>query len=183
MEVIYQVNRTNYLIMVINEYYIVSANYTMDCISNILDFEINNNTLLCPICNNNFKITIDPELGEIICNIYGIVLSEEKKFPLHPRRIYQEMIATNHANTTINTDLQHYDRNSIFFNIEYRTIIGRSNVGAAGKKISDSIQNKIDRLRIWDNRTRCINSKDRNLKYTFEELNNKSINWVYPVLQ
>jgi len=110
--------------MVIKEYYIVSANYTMDCINNIVDFEINNNTSLCPeinnntslcpICNNNFKITTDPELGEIICDICGIVLSEEKKFPLHPR-IYQEMIATNHANTTINTDLQHYDRNSIFF--------------------------------------------------------------------
>jgi transcription initiation factor TFIIIB Brf1 subunit/transcription initiation factor TFIIB len=177
MEVIYQVNRINYLIMVINEYYIVSANYTMDCISNILDFEINNNTLLCPICNNNFKITIDPELGEIICNICGIVL-----YLWYSIIWRKEIPFTNHANSTINTDLQHYDRNSIFFNIEYRTIIGRSNVGAAGKKISDSIQNKIDRLRIWDNRTRCINSKDRNLKYTFEELNNKSINWVYPVL-
>lgn len=157
--------------MVVNEYYIVSANYTMDCINNILDFEINNNTSLCPICNNNFKITTDAELGEIICDICGIVLSEEKKFPLHPR-IYQEMIASNHANTTINTELQHYDRKSILCNIEYSTIIGRSNVDAAGKKISDSIQNKIDRLRIWDHRTRYINSKDRNLKYAFEELNN-----------
>jgi transcription initiation factor TFIIB len=34
------------------------------------------------------------------------------------------------------------------------------------------MQNKIDKLRIWEQRTRFINPKDRNLKYAFDKLNN-----------
>ncbi|MGI9011065.1 MAG: transcription initiation factor IIB [Nitrososphaeraceae archaeon] len=135
----------------------------------------NNNIPLCSICNNDFKTVSDPESGEIICNICGIVLSEEKKLPLHPR-VHEEMTAISHANTkSTNTDLRYNENNSnnnILFNIESSTIIGRSNVDAVGKKISNDMQNKIDKLRIWEQRTRYINPKDRNLKYAFTKLNN-----------
>jgi transcription initiation factor TFIIB len=132
-----------------------------------------NNNPLCSICNNDFKTVSDPESCEIICNICGIVLSEEKKLPLHPR-VREEMAVLSHANTTTtNTNLQYNkNNNNILFNIESSTIIGKSNVDAVGKRISNDMQNKIDKLRIWEQRTRFINPKDRNLKYAFDKLNN-----------
>jgi transcription initiation factor TFIIB len=143
----------------------------------------NNDIPLCSICNNNFKIISDPESGEIICKICGIVLSdEEKKLPIHPR-VQEEMTVISHANTitttstNTNTHLKYNENNSnnsnnLLFNIESSTIIGKSNVDAVGKKISNDMQNKIDKLRIWEKRTRYINSKDRNLKDAFTKLNN-----------
>jgi transcription initiation factor TFIIB len=133
----------------------------------------NNNNLnipLCSICNNDFKTVSDPELGEIICNICGIVLSEEKELPLHTR-VQEEMTVMNHVNSkSTNRDLR-YNENNILFNIESSTTIGRSNVDAIGKKISKDMENKIDKLRIWERRTRYINPKDRNLKSAFTQLN------------
>jgi transcription initiation factor TFIIB len=133
----------------------------------------NNNNLnipLCSICNNDFKTVSEPELGEIICNICGIVLSEEKELPLDPR-VQEEMTVMNHVNSkSTNRDLR-YNENNILFNIESSTTIGRSNVDAIGKKISKDMENKIDKLRIWERRTRYINPKDRNLKSAFTQLN------------
>ena len=141
----------------------------------------NNNISLCSICKNDFKTISDPESGEIICEICGIVLSEEKKLPLHTR-VYEEMTANSHFNTTTNTNLQNHDNsssssssnsNNILLNIESSTIIGRSNVDAIGKKISNDMQTKVDRLRVWEQRTRYTNPKDRNLKYAFNKLNKR----------
>ena len=87
----------------------------------------NNNVPLCSICNNDFQTVSDPESGEILCNICGIVLSEEKKLPLHPR-VQEEMTVISHANTTTNTNLQYNENNSnnnILFNIESCTTIGK----------------------------------------------------------
>ena len=137
-----------------------------------------NNIPLCLICNNDFQTVSDPESGEIICNICGIVLSEEKKLPLHPR-VQEEMTIISHINTTTNTNtnLQYNENNSnsnnnILLNIESSTIIGKSNVDAIGKRISNDMRNKIDKLRILEQRTRYINPKDRNLKDAFNKLNN-----------
>ena len=83
---------------------------------NVTRDDNNNNIPICSICNNDFQTVSDPESGEIICNICGIVLSEEKKLPLHPR-VHEEMNALSHANTTItNTNLQHLE-NNILLNI------------------------------------------------------------------
>jgi transcription initiation factor TFIIB len=138
----------------------------------------NNNIPLCSICNNDFKTISDPESAEIICNICGIVLSdEEKESPLHPR-VQEEMTVISHTNTTnTNTNLQFNENNgnnnnTLLFTIESSTIIGKSNVDAVGKRISNEMQNKIDKLRIIEQRTRYINAKDRNLKFAFMKLNN-----------
>ena len=135
----------------------------------------NNNISLCSICNDGFKTISDPESGEIICEICGIVLSEEKKLPL-PTRVYEEINANSHFNTTTNTNSQNHDNNSsnnnILLNIESATIIGRSNVDAIGKKISNDMQTIVDRLRVWEQRTRYTNPRDRNLKQAFNILNN-----------
>ena len=142
--------------------------------NNITIVNNNNDVPLCSICNNDFQTVSDPESGEIICNICGIVLSEEKKLPLHPR-VQEEMTVIGHANTTTNTNLQYNENNSnnnILFNIESCTTIGKSNVDAIGKRISNDMQNRIDKLRILEKRTRYINQKDRNLKYAFTKLNN-----------
>jgi transcription initiation factor TFIIB len=142
--------------------------------NNVTIDDNNNKIPLCSICNNDFQTVSDPESGEIICNICGIVLSEEKNLPLHPR-VQEEMTVISHTNITTNTNLQYNENNSnnnILFNIESSTIIGKSNVDAVGKKISNDMQNKIDKLRILEKRTRYINTKDRNLKYAFTKLNN-----------
>ena len=137
---------------------------------------INISIPLCSICNNKFKTVSDAESGEIICSICVIVLSEEKELPLHPR-VQEEMTVMNHANSkSTNTDLRYYENNSynnnnILFNIESSTNIGRSNVDAIGKKISKDMENKIEKLRIWERRTRYINPKDRNVKSAFTQLN------------
>jgi hypothetical protein len=39
-----------------------------------IDDDNNSHLPLCSICNNDFKTVSDPESGEIICNICGIVL-------------------------------------------------------------------------------------------------------------
>ena len=145
---------------------------------NNITIDNNNNIPLCSICNNDFKTISDPESGEIICNICDIVLSdEEKELPLHPR-VQEEMTVISHTNTTnTNINLQFNENysnnnNTILFNIESSTIIGKSNVDAVGKRISNKMQNKIDKLRIMEQRTRYINAKDRNLKFAFMKLNN-----------
>jgi transcription initiation factor TFIIB len=130
----------------------------------------NNNIPLCSICNNDFKTISDPESGEIICNICGIVLSEEEKLPLHPR-VQEEMTVISHTNTNLQFN-ENNSNNNILSNIESSTIIGKSNVDAVGKRISTDMQNKIEKLRIMEQRTRYINAKDRNLNYAFNKLNN-----------
>src|ERR671913_285595 len=147
-------------------------------------FPIDNNNnnahlTLCSICNNDFQTISDPESGEIICKRCGLVLSDEiKELPLHPK-VQEEMTVISHSNaittstTSINPTLKHLsNNNNLLFNIESSTIIGKSNVDAVGKRISNDMQNKINKLRILEQRTRFINPKDRNLKYAFNKLNN-----------
>ena len=92
---------------------------------------------------------------------------------------------TNTTNTNINLQFnENYsnNNNTILFNIESSTIIGKSNVDAVGKRISNKMQNKIDKLRIMEQRTRYINAKDRNLKFAFTKLNNIKHNSDYLTL-
>ena len=151
---------------------------------NNLSIDDNNNAhlTLCSICNNDFQTVSDPESGEIICKRCGVVLSdEEKKLPLHPK-VQEEMTVISHSNTiptstmSINPTLKHLSNNNynnnLLFNIEPSTIIGKSNVDAVGKRITNDMQIKMDKLRIWDKRTRYINAKDRNIKHAFTKLNN-----------
>lgn len=57
-------------------------------------------------------------------------------------------------------------------NIESSTIIGNSNIDTVGKRISNDRQNKINKLRISEQRNKYINPKDRNLKDAYNKLNN-----------
>jgi transcription initiation factor TFIIB len=141
-----------------------------------IDNNNNNSHLpLCSICNNDFQTVSDPESGEIICKRCGIVLSdEEKELPLHPK-VQEEMTVISHANTittSTNPNLKHLYNNNLLFNIESSTIISKSNVDAIGKRISNDMQNKIDKLRIWEQRTRYTNPNERNLNNAFNKLNN-----------
>jgi transcription initiation factor TFIIB len=149
--------------------------------NNNLSIDDNNNAhlTLCSICNNDFQTVSDPESGEIICKRCGIVLSDEEKgLSLHPK-VQEEMTVISHANTittatrSTNLTLKHLpNNNNLLFNIESSTIIGKSNVDAVGKRISNDMQNKINKLRIWEQRTRYTNPNERNLKYAFDNLNN-----------
>ena len=84
----------------------------------IINASNNNDIPLCSIYNNNFKIISDPESGEIICKMCGIVLSDEaKKLPIHPRD-QEEMTVISHANTVTitstntNTHLKYNENNN-----------------------------------------------------------------------
>ena len=94
----------------VNTFICIGINNIMSS-HNLITIDNNNNIPLCSICNNDFKTISDPESGEIICNICGIVLSdEEKELPLHPR-VQEEMTVISHTNTT-NTNLQFNENNS-----------------------------------------------------------------------
>ena len=127
--------------------------------------------ILCPNCNVNYdnkndnrNIINDPESGEIICGICGLVLSIEKSQEIRPEwRNFNTEQSNNRIRTGMPTSLARHD-------MGLSTIIGRTNRDYTGNAIDISIKSTIDRLRILDYRTQLHSSTDRSLKKAFSEL-------------
>jgi transcription initiation factor TFIIB len=127
--------------------------------------------ILCPNCNFNYdnkndnrNIINDPESGEIICGICGLVLSIEKSQEIRPEwRNFNTEQSNNRIRTGMPTSLARHD-------MGLSTIIGRTNRDYTGNAIDTSIKSTIDRLRILDYRTQLHSSTDRSLKKAFSEL-------------
>lgn len=127
-------------------------------------------TILCPNCNANYdnknynsNIINDPESGENICGICGIVLSEKSQ-ELGPEwRTFNTAQSTNRLRIGMPTSLARHD-------MGLSTIIGRSDKDYTGNAIDTSVKSTIDRLRILDYRTQLHSSTDRSLKKAFSEL-------------
>jgi transcription initiation factor TFIIB len=127
--------------------------------------------ILCPNCNVNYdnkndnrNIINDPESGEIICGICGLVLSIEKSQEIRPEwRNFNTEQSNNRIRTGMPTSLARHD-------MGLSTIIGRTNRDYTGNAIDTSIKSTIDRLRILDYRTQLHSSTDRSLKKAFSEL-------------
>ena len=127
--------------------------------------------ILCPNCdvnydnkNDNRNIINDPESGEIICGICGLVLSIEKSQEIRPEwRNFNTEQSNDRIRTGMPTSLARHD-------MGLSTIIGRTNRDYTGNAIDTSIKSTIDRLRILDYRTQLHSSTDRSLKKAFSEL-------------
>jgi transcription initiation factor TFIIB len=127
--------------------------------------------ILCPNCNVNYdnkndnrNIINDPESGEIICGICGLVLSIEKSQEIRPEwRNFNTEQSNNRIRTGMPTSLARHD-------MGLSTIIGRTDRDYTGNTIDTSIKSTIDRLRILDYRTQLHSSTDRSLKKAFSEL-------------
>ena len=127
--------------------------------------------ILCPNCNVNYdnkndntNIINDPESGEIICGICGLVLSIEKSQELRPEwRNFNTEQSNKRIRTGMPTSLARHD-------MGLSTIIGRTDRDYTGNAIDTSIKSTIDRLRILDYRTQLHSSTDRSLKKAFSEL-------------
>ena len=127
--------------------------------------------ILCPNCNVNYdnkndnrNIINDPESGEIICGICGLVLSIEKSQEIRPEwRNFNTEQSNKRIGTGMPTSLARHD-------MGLSTIIGRTDRDYTGNAIDTSIKSTIDRLRILDYRTQLHSSTDRSLKKAFSEL-------------
>src|ERR671933_2771701 len=125
------------------------------------------NSTFCSICNRSDRIVTDPESGEIICSICGMVLSDKVEDTSHlERHIFSKggQIDETNARTGAPTSLARHD-------MGLATIIGRRDRDASGQKIDSSINSTMQRLRAWDFRIHLSRSSDRNLNTAFKLLN------------
>jgi transcription initiation factor TFIIB len=121
--------------------------------------------LACPMCSKDNIIITDPESGEIICSICGIVISdkiEETNRPEWNAFSVEEMNAK--SRTGIPTSLARHD-------MGLATIIGRNGRDASGQKLDPATRTTMNRLRIMDHRTQGYTPTDKNRRQAFNELN------------
>ena len=121
--------------------------------------------LACPMCSKDNIIITDPESGEIICSICGIVISdkiEETNRPEWNAFSVEEMNAK--SRTGMPTSLARHD-------MGLATIIGRNSRDASGQKLDPATRTTMNRLRIMDHRTQGYTPTDKNRRQAFNELN------------
>jgi transcription initiation factor TFIIB len=94
-----------------------------------------------------------------------MVISDRIEDTIHPEQnIYAFEEVDKKARTGTPYSLARHD-------MGLSTIIGRENKDAGGQIIDIAMRSKMERLRIWDARTRMYNPRDRNLVKAFGQLN------------
>jgi len=121
-----------------------------------------NNINLCPECGNTNLIS-DASRGEIVCNVCGLVLSQNIIDSGPEWRAFSSEEANRKARVGAPTTLTIHDKG-------LSTMIGWKNKDAFGKSISPKMKAEVYRLRKWHVRTRTNKSIDRNLAYAMNEL-------------
>ena len=121
-----------------------------------------NNINLCPECGNTNLIS-DDSRGEIVCNVCGLVLSQNIIDSGPEWRAFSSEEANRKARVGAPTTLTLHDKG-------LSTMIGWKNKDAFGKSISPKMKAEVYRLRKWHVRTRTNKSIDRNLAYAMNEL-------------
>jgi len=121
-----------------------------------------NNLNLCPECGNTNLIS-DNSRGEIVCNVCGLVLSQNIIDSGPEWRAFSSEEANRKARVGAPTTLTLHDKG-------LSTMIGWKNKDAFGKSISPKMKAEVYRLRKWHVRTRTNKSIDRNLAYAMNEL-------------
>jgi len=110
--------------------------------------------------SNNVMIT-DLETGEIICQNCGVVLQE--KIPLG-RKLDNIFTNNEYASYAGNrSTLRIYD-------MGLATIIGTSNYDSTGKPLDYKTKPFMKRMRLWDVRSKCKNTSERNLRTALFEM-------------
>jgi transcription initiation factor TFIIB len=125
-------------------------------------------------CNKMHSITIiDPESGEVICNICGTVVSD-KAVEIGPERRVFTNGELNSSRVGIPLSLAKHDQG-------LSTIIGRDNRDFAGEIIIDSsMLSIIERIRTWDYRTQTRDSVARSRIGAFRQLDRLKQKLVLP---
>src|ERR687892_2142567 len=114
-----------------------------------------NSVSRCSICNQENTTITDPNSGEIVCSNCGMVISDRIEDTIHPEQnIYAFEEVDKKARTGTPYSLARHD-------MGLSTIIGRENKDASGQIIDIAMRSKMERLRIWDARTRMYNPRDR----------------------
>jgi len=118
-------------------------------------------SVVCYACNTGRMVT-DLESGEIACSSCGLV---------SPDRVTDGRAEWRTFDSENNNRQRVGSPNSLaFHDMGLSTIIGRDNKDSAGHKLDSSMNSSMQRLRIWDARSRVHTSAHRNLVRALGEL-------------
>lgn len=118
-------------------------------------------TSRCPRCGKGSLVT-DNDTGENFCGKCGFVIN-------------QEIIESGPEWRSFSKDDEGKSRAGVptslaMHDMGLATIIGQADKDAAGKPLSSSMKNTIERLRTWDSRSQVHEPADRNFRQAFSEL-------------
>ena len=115
----------------------------------------------CPACNKS-SLVLDENSGEIVCNMCGIVSSENRESNEREWRSF--------VNDGVDKSRVGAGTSITIHDMGLSTIIGTANKDATGKPLSSSMKKSIDRLRTWDSRSQANSSLERNLRQALNEM-------------
>lgn len=115
----------------------------------------------CPRCKG--ILITDEERGELLCSNCGTVAKDRIEEVGQEWRAFTLEEHKDRSRIGIPTSLAIHDMN-------LATIIGRIDRDASGEPISASMKSTMERLRLWDGRSKANESVDRNLRQAFSEL-------------
>jgi len=115
----------------------------------------------CARCGQNSLLT-DGDTGEQFCGKCGYVVSEKTEDVGPEWRSFSDG-GEDPTRTGAPTSLTRHDKG-------LSTVISPINRDSAGRPLSSSMKNTIERLRTWDNRSQASDSTDRNLRQALGEL-------------
>ncbi|CAE6501711.1 MAG: TFIIB-type zinc ribbon-containing protein [Candidatus Nitrosotenuis sp.] len=118
-------------------------------------------TSRCPRCGKGSLVT-DNDTGENFCGKCGFVINQESIESGPEWRSFSKD-DEGKSRAGVPTSLAMHD-------MGLATIIGQADKDAAGKPLSSSMKNTIERLRTWDSRSQVHEPADRNFRQAFSEL-------------
>lgn len=129
-------------------------------------YSINKMQILnCSDYKKNHTIVSDPQSGEMICNHCGIILDniENAKLKWDDDSTFNHEEMNYRSRTGAPTSLARHD-------MGLATVIGGTDRDASGNMLNTQMRSTMNRLRLWDFRTRAHSTTDRNLRSAFSEL-------------
>jgi transcription initiation factor TFIIB len=105
----------------------------------------------------------DPQSGEVICKSCGQVLTDTVQLNNVGWCSFNTVEENTKSRPSVSTSLARHD-------MGLATIIGRTNKDASGNMLNAEMRSTMDKLRIWDLRTKAITSTDRNFISAFKQL-------------
>lgn len=118
---------------------------------------------LCPRCAHG-KLVTDTESGEMFCSKCGFVVTEKLQESGPEWRSFSQNEHGDRVRSGAPTSLTMHD-------MGLATIINPVNKDAAGRPLTSTMKNTIERLRTWDSRSQINEPVDRNFRQAFAELN------------
>lgn len=118
-------------------------------------------SILCNVCNTG-RIVTDLESGEVVCCGCGLVSAD---MITEARAEWRSFESGNDNRQRVGAP------NSLaFHDMGLSTIIGYENQDSTGHRLGASVTSTMQRLRLWDARTRVNYSTHRNLMHAFRKL-------------